>query len=74
LGIQFEAELQKMLESIAQMPLMYPREFGPVRRALLLRFNQVLFYTVDAGAVTIHELRNARRKPPNWRARGFRDN
>jgi plasmid stabilization system protein ParE len=45
LGIELEKEVEAALNSIAQNPNMYPKEFGPVRRALIRRFKLVIFYT-----------------------------
>jgi len=74
LGQKLEAEVDAILESIATNPRMYPKEFGPVHRALIQRFNLVVFYTIIENTIVILELRDARRKPPNWRSRDIRDN
>jgi hypothetical protein len=74
LGEEFEAEVWDILKAISRSPEMYAIEFGPVRRALIRRFNILVFYSVEPKRVTVHELRDARRKRPNWRTRGFRDN
>jgi toxin ParE1/3/4 len=72
LGLELEQEIEKILASIANNPNLYPREFGPVRRALIRRFKQVVFYTIRADAVVIVEIRDARQGPPDWGGRGYK--
>jgi len=72
LGLELEREIDATLASLSENPLLYPREFGPVRRALIGRFKQVIFYVVRADAVVVVEVRDARREPPDWEDRGYR--
>jgi toxin ParE1/3/4 len=72
LGTELEKEVEIVLQSISQNPNLYPREFGPVRRALIRRFKQVIFYTLRGDTILVLELRDARREPPDWEERGYR--
>ena len=73
LGLELEKEIEIVLNFIAQFPRLYPKEFGPVHRALVKRFNFMIFYTLIDESVVVLEVRDARRKPPDWRARGFKN-
>jgi hypothetical protein len=72
LSLELEKEVETTLELIAQNPNLYPQEFGPVRRALLRRFKQVIFYTLRGDTIVVLEFRDARREAPDWEERGFR--
>ena len=69
--LELEKEVEKILESIASNPRMYPTEFGPVRRGLVRRFKQVVFYTIRGETIVVLEMRDARQEPPDWGERGF---
>jgi plasmid stabilization system protein ParE len=74
LGAELEQLVVTMLESIAESPHRYQKEFGPVRRCLLKRFNLFIYYAVGTESVGIIEIRDARQKPPDWRSRGYAEN
>ncbi|MGN6369573.1 MAG: hypothetical protein ACTHN5_15045 [Phycisphaerae bacterium] len=74
LGEEFEGELASLLERISENPNVYPRSFGEIRKALLRRFSQNVFYAVEPQRVVILELRDARREPPDWKAMGYQSN
>jgi hypothetical protein len=65
LGSELEKEIEILLASISQNPNLYPKEFGPVRRALCRRFKQVIFYTLRDKTIVVLEMRDARREPPD---------
>ena len=71
LGQEFENEVEAILKLLSKNPNLYPVEFGPVRRAFVRRFKQVVYYAVRGNAVVIIEIRDARRKPPNWGQLGY---
>jgi hypothetical protein len=71
LGEAFEREIERVLDLIGRSPNMYPKEFADVRKAYLARFKQIIYYVVRGDSVGVLELRDARREPPDWRARGF---
>jgi hypothetical protein len=71
LGTEFEKEVEAVFQSISQNPNLYPKEFGPVRRALIRRFKQVVFYALRGDTIVVLELRDARREPPDWEERGY---
>ncbi len=68
LGDELEAEVETLLDSIASNPLLYPVDFGVVRRALVRRFSKQLFYKIQGDVITILEFRDARQEPPDWLA------
>jgi hypothetical protein len=73
LGLELEIEIDIVLNFIAGNPRLYPREFGPVHRARVKRFNLIIFYTIVDETIVVVEVRDARRKPPDWKARGFKN-
>ena len=68
LGRMFLNELQRVLETIEERPLSYPRIHGEKRRALLHRFPYAVFYRLPADEVVVlgvfHQTRDSRR----WKA------
>jgi plasmid stabilization system protein ParE len=43
----FLDELRSLVTSIGENPLMYPKVFDEVRRALMTRFSYAVYFTVD---------------------------
>ena len=74
LGERLEKEMEALLETICANPQMFQKEFGPVRRALLRRYQQVVFYTVRQEKVVVLDVRDARRQRPDWPALGYHEN
>lgn len=72
LGIEFVAEVDLVLSSIAENPKAWPRwrRDRPYRKRTLQRFPFVIFYrTVRAGEVEVTAIAHAKRKPGYWVAR-----
>ena len=63
LGEAFLETIEKILNNISNLPLMYPKVFGDVHRALLLPFPYAMYYTFDQGEVIILNVLNTRRNP-----------
>jgi hypothetical protein len=72
LGVDLEGEIDRIIASISNNPNLYPKEFGPVRRALIRRFKHIIFYTVRADVIVVVEFRDARQQPPDWEERGYK--
>ncbi len=68
LGVEFVAIVDRAFEEIIAAPLAYAlwRDDRPYRRKIVKRFPYVLFFRVEADAVEVLAVANARRRPGYW--------
>ncbi|CAN5283914.1 type II toxin-antitoxin system RelE/ParE family toxin [soil metagenome] len=66
LGGEFLLELEKILELIAERPLLFAEVNGPVRRAVTKRFPIGVFYISDSEAISILSVLHLARDPSAW--------
>jgi plasmid stabilization system protein ParE len=66
LGLSFIREVERCLQSIAEMPEAGMILAGTVRRRLLRRFPYALLYKINPGGVRILAVMNLRRRPTYW--------
>ena len=66
LGLSFIREVERCLQSIAEMPEAGVILAGTVRRRLLRRFPYALLYKINPGGVRILAVMNLRRRPTYW--------
>lgn len=65
-GQELELEVDLLLKDLQVHPQMYPVVLATVRRALIRRFKQHLYYSIEGEAVVVIEFRDGRRQPPPW--------
>jgi plasmid stabilization system protein ParE len=68
LGDQFLDAVDSALSTIADAPTTWPywKPPQPYRKYVLARFPYVVFFTVDAEAVTIVAIAHGKRRPGYW--------
>ena len=66
---RFEAEVERVLESIAQQPDSYPRYDEEHRFALLMRLPYCIVYQVQPAGVCIVAVAHGSRAPGYWQGR-----
>jgi plasmid stabilization system protein ParE len=69
LGAEFAAEIQKVLDTIAEYPDRYPIVFGDVREARARRFPYCVYYRRKLDRVVVIAVFHTSREPSIWQAR-----
>jgi plasmid stabilization system protein ParE len=69
LGGELIAEVERVLDSIADDPLRYPIVFKDIREAIVARFPFAVYYRVKPGRVIIIAVFHCSRDPGIWQAR-----
>lgn len=69
LGDELLDEVTTTLRRIEEMPEMYARVDGPIRRALVRRFPYGVFYMIDGDAVVVTAVLHLHRRPETWKSR-----
>jgi toxin ParE1/3/4 len=69
LGVRFRADLDIIVQRIADNALQFPCVFRDVRRALLRRFPHYLLFRVEPDAVTVIACFHPSRDPSQWQRR-----
>jgi len=69
LGLEFSAELRRMVGMLAEYPELGHVVFGETRQAVLQRFPYSLFYRLLPGAVLVVAVFHASRDPKIWQIR-----
>jgi plasmid stabilization system protein ParE len=65
----FLDELRSLVASIGENPLMYPKVFGEVRRALMTRFSYAIYFTVDQESIVVLAVTHQARDEETWKRR-----
>jgi len=69
LGSDFVAEVQQVLDTIANHPERYPMVFGDVREALVSRFPYCVYYRNKPDRVVVIAVFHTSRDPSVWQGR-----
>jgi plasmid stabilization system protein ParE len=69
LGAAFEAEVQAVLDTIANTPDRYPVALRDIREAPLGRFPYCVYYRVRSGSVVVLAVYHQARDPSGWQSR-----
>jgi toxin ParE1/3/4 len=69
LGSDFVAEVQQVLDTIANHPERYPMVFSDVREALASRFPYCVYYRVKPDRVVVIAVFHTSRDPSVWQKR-----
>jgi plasmid stabilization system protein ParE len=69
LGDDFVAEVQKVLDAIANQPVRYPLIFGDVREAPVHRFPYAVYYRAKTKHVVVLAVFHCSRDPSTWQGR-----
>lgn len=69
LGSDFVAEVQEVLNSIADHPERYPMALGDVREALVSRFPYCAYYRAKTDRVVVLAVFHTSRDPSVWQKR-----
>jgi toxin ParE1/3/4 len=69
LGSDFVAEVQQVLDTIANHPQRYPVVEGDVRAAPVARFPDCVYYRVKPARVVVIAVLHAARDPSIWQGR-----
>jgi toxin ParE1/3/4 len=71
LGFEFAAEIERVVASVAERPLAFPRWKGedPVRRALASRFPYAVFFDIEPQRIVVMAIAHSSRRPGYWGAR-----
>ena len=69
LGLEFEAELDRTLSFIRDMPAAGRLVHRTLRRALVRRFPFAIYYVLRADLIEVRGVLHSRRHPRTWRRR-----
>ena len=69
LGIEFVAEIQKVLDTVRSHPNRYHVVFGDVREARARRFPYCVYYRVKPDRIVILAVFHTSRDPAVWQSR-----
>ncbi len=69
LGIDFLSEVERAVNSIAELPMTWPVIEGELRRRLVRRFPFGILYRIEPEEIVIVAVAHLRRKPGYWRER-----
>lgn len=69
LGGQFEAAVERTLETISTFPDAFPIVHRDVRRAMIRRFPYGVFYRLRGEAIHVLAVMHGRRDPAGWKSR-----
>ena len=65
----FLAEVERVLDLVAERPGAFPLVRPLVRRSLVRRFPYAVYYRVDEGFIDVIACLHTRRSPSIWRSR-----
>lgn len=65
----FLDELRSLVTSIGENPLMYPKVFDEVRRALMRRLSYAIYFTVDQESIVVLPVTTQSRDEETWKPR-----
>ena len=68
-GDAFFVEVDRVIDSIAEAPQMWPRHIGGTHRCLLRRFPYAVIYRALPECVEIVAVAHQKRRPGYWRGR-----
>ena len=68
LGREFSQELHRIIERMADDPLVFPRIHRETRRAVLARFPYAVYFRVSDAQVVVLAI-HGRQHPSRWRRR-----
>ena len=63
----FEQELDTLLARIEENPLLHPKIYGEIRRALMHRFRYAVYYTVKDQDISVHAILHQARDEGKWK-------
>ena len=63
LGFEFLDCLEAAIETIIQMPKLYPEQYDNFRRTLVRRFPFSIFYTIESKEIVVHSIFDNRQDP-----------
>jgi plasmid stabilization system protein ParE len=69
LGGRFRAEIEKVVERIANNPERYAVVYKSLRRARLQRFPYALFFSIEDKELMVVACFHSKRDPKRWQAR-----
>ncbi|MFZ3122095.1 MAG: type II toxin-antitoxin system RelE/ParE family toxin [Thermodesulfovibrionales bacterium] len=69
LGIDFLSEIERDVNSIAELPMTWPVIESELRRRLVRRFPLGILYRIEPEEIVIVAVAHLRRKPGYWRER-----
>jgi plasmid stabilization system protein ParE len=69
LGLDFELEVARAIESAADQPLRFPRMLGDIRCVRVRRFPYSVFFVAEARRLVVLAVFHALRHPLIWQAR-----
>lgn len=69
LAAQFHAEFAATMDVLAETPLIYPKLYRDVRRAILRRFPYLVWYRVEDSLVTVLACTHGKIDPTKMRRR-----
>jgi len=69
LGAEFGTEISRVIDRLAETPLIYQKAHRDVRRAIVRRFPYLVWYRVTGETVLVLACTYARRNPQTVRAR-----
>src|SRR5437870_3864299 len=69
LGGEFVAEVERVLDKIADQPDSYPIASGDVREALVHRFPFCVYYRVRGNRIVVIAVFHSARDPAVWQSR-----
>jgi len=67
LGVQFEADLDRVFSRLSENPLQFPLIEAEARRALLRRFPYDVFFTINDDTVLVLAVLHLHRHPDTWK-------
>ena len=69
LGEEFESEVQRSLETILNMPMMFAIVHRDLREAWVRRFPYGIYYRVEPGRIVVVAIVHTSRDPSIWQGR-----
>lgn len=69
LGAEFQAEVGTVLGRLSETPLIYAKQYGDVRRAVLQKFPYLLWFRIIGKRVQVLAVTDARQNPAKTEAR-----
>ena len=66
LGGEFQAEVDRVVELLAQSPLLFPTVHARIRRAMIRRFPYGVFFHLAGADVVLLSCYHLRRRPRRW--------
>ncbi len=70
----FLEELDAVVSSIEEHPLMYPKIYGEVRRALMTRFAYSIYFVIEEETIIVFAVTHQARDEDKWKRRVPRGN